>query len=223
MTTAETWHGIFGAYNTTWLPVLILFWLALIICTYLLIIKPSDKTNALMKACLAIIFFWNGAVFFFLYMKNSAVPGGIPMLIAGVLFAVDVFRNRITISFPEAGWKRYVTLSLIIWALGLYTLAAWLTGHPYPETVLPVAPCPATIFALALLSGTLLSQRSKVDRLTLTLLFIPLLWWAFCAGLGAPLRFGFYVDLTLFGVGIYGLIVLLKNWKLIGKEKAQNN
>ncbi|MGB3458306.1 MAG: DUF6064 family protein, partial [Halobacteriota archaeon] len=111
----------------------------------------------------------------------------------------------------------------IIWALGLYTLAAWLTGHPYPETVLPVAPCPATIFALALLSGTLLSQRSKVHRLTLTLLFIPLLWWAFCAGLGAPLRFGFYVDLTLFGVGIYGLIVLLKNWKLIGKEKAQNN
>jgi hypothetical protein len=50
MTTAETWHGIFGAYNTTWLPVLILFWLALIICTYLLITKPSDKTNALMKA-----------------------------------------------------------------------------------------------------------------------------------------------------------------------------
>jgi hypothetical protein len=105
---------------------------------------------------------------------------------------------------------------LIIWALGLYTLAAWLTGHPYPGTVLPVAPCPATIFALALLSGTLLAQKPKVDRLTLTLLFIPLVWWAFLAGLGAPLRFGFYVDLTLFGVGIYGLIVLHKNWKLIG-------
>ena len=211
MTTAETWHGIFGAYNTTWLPVLILFWLALIICTYLLITKPSDKTNALMKACLAIIFIWNGAVFFFLYMKNSAVPGGIPMLIAGVLFAVDVFRNRITISFPEAGWKRYVTLSLIIWALGLYTLAAWLTGHPYPGTVLPVAPCPTTIFAIALLSTSMATL--KTDRIPFTLLFIPLLWWAFLAGLGAPFRYGFYVDLTLFATGVYGLVMLIRNWK----------
>ena len=211
MTTAETWHGIFGAYNTTWLPVLILFWLALIICTYLLITKPSDKTNALMKACLAIIFIWNGAVFFFLYMKNSAVPGGILMLIAGVLFAVDVFRNRIIISFPEAGWKRYVTLSLIIWALGLYTLAAWLTGHPYPGTVLPVAPCPTTIFAIALLSTSMATL--KTDRIPFTLLFIPLLWWAFLAGLGAPFRYGFYVDLTLFATGVYGLVMLIRNWK----------
>ena len=211
MTTAETWHGIFGAYNTTWLPVLILFWLALIICTYLLITKPSDKTNALMKACLGIIFIWNGAVFFFLYMKNSAVPGGILMLIAGVLFAVDVFRNRITISFPEAGWKRYVTLSLIIWALGLYTLAAWLTGHPYPGTVLPVAPCPTTIFAIALLSTSMATL--KTDRIPFTLLFIPLLWWAFLAGLGAPFRYGFYVDLTLFATGVYGLVMLIRNWK----------
>ena len=211
MTTAETWHGIFGAYNTTWLPVLILFWLALIICTYLLITKPSDKTNALMKACLGIIFIWNGAVFFFLYMKNSAVPGGILMLFAGVLFAVDVFRNRIIISFPEAGWKRYVTLSLIIWALGLYTLAAWLTGHPYPGTVLPVAPCPTTIFAIALLSTSMATL--KTDRIPFTLLFIPLLWWAFLAGLGAPFRYGFYVDLTLFATGVYGLVMLIRNWK----------
>jgi len=125
MTTAETWHGIFSAYNTTWLPVLILFWLAVIICTYLLIIKPSDKTNALMKACLAIIFFWNGAVFFFMYMKNSAVPGGIPMLIAGVLFAVDVFRNKITIRFPEAGCKRYCQLH--------HVRQLYLLWHSFPE------------------------------------------------------------------------------------------
>ena len=217
MATAETFYECFEAYNTTWLPVLLLFWLALIICTYLLFSKPGDKTNLLMKACLALIFTWNGTVFFFMYMKNMAVPGGIPMLAVGILFAVDVFRNKIKISFPEAGWKRYVTLSLIIWALGLYTLAGWLTGHPYPRGPLPLAPCPMAIFVIALLSATISTQEPKVDRLTFTLLFIPLLWWAFLAGLGAPLRYGFYVDLTLFVVGIYGLIMLVKNWKVIGK------
>jgi len=213
MTTVQTWYGYFEAYNTTWLPVLILFWLALIICTYLLFTKPSDRINTLMKVCLALIFIWNGIVFFFMYMKSSAIPGGIPMLITGILFAIDVFRNKITIVFPEAGWQKYVTLSLIIWALGVYTITGWLTGHPYPGSPLPVAPCPLTIFTIALLSGTLLTQEPKVDRLILTLLFIPLLWWAFFAGLGAPFKFGFYVDLTLFGVGIYGLIILVKNWK----------
>ena len=129
MITPETWVGNFEAYNTTWLPVLIISWLALIICTYLLFAKPCDKTNLLMKACLAFIFAWNGAVFFFMYMKNSAVPGGIPMLAIGILFAVDVFRNKIKISFPEAGWKGYVTLSLlfghlvyILWQDGLLVI-----------------------------------------------------------------------------------------------------
>jgi hypothetical protein len=129
----------------------------------------------------------------------------------------SLYRNKIKISFPEVGWKKYVTLSLIIWALGLYTLAGWLIGHPYPGGPLPVAPCPMTIFAIALLSATISIQGSKVDRLTLTLLFIPLLWVAFFVGLGASFIYGFYVDLTLFVIGIYGLIILVKNWKLIGK------
>lgn len=215
MTTAEAFYGCFEAYNTTWLPVLLLLWLALIICTYLLFAKPGGKTNLLMKACLAFIFAWNGVVFFFMYMKNSAVPGGIPMLAIGILFAVDVFRDKIKISFPETGWKKYVTLSLIILALGLYTLAGWLIGHPYPRGPLPVAPCPMTIFVIALLSTSMATL--KTDRIPFTLLFILLLWWSFLAGLGAPFRYGFYVDLTLFMVGIYGLIMLVKNWKAIGK------
>jgi len=208
---AEKWYECVEAYNTTWLPVLLLFWFALIICTYLLFAKPSDKTNLLMKACLALIFAWNGTVFFFMYMKNSAVPGGIPMLAIGILFGVDVFRNKIKISFPEAKWHRYLTISLIILALGLYTLAGWLTGHPYPGGPLPIAPCPMTIFAIALLSTSMATL--KTDRIPFALLFILLLWWAFLAGLGAPFKYGFYVDLTLFATGVYGLIMLIKNWR----------
>jgi hypothetical protein len=98
MISTETFYGVFEAYNTTWLPVLLLFWLALIICTYLLFAKPGDKTNALIKACLAFIFAWNGAVFFFAYMKDTAVPGGIPMLTVGILFAVDAYRGCPTIT-----------------------------------------------------------------------------------------------------------------------------
>ncbi|OQX90913.1 MAG: hypothetical protein B6D58_09220 [candidate division Zixibacteria bacterium 4484_95] len=215
MTSVEAFYECFNVYNTTWFPVSIISWLALIICTYFLFTRPSDKINVLMKICLAFIFIWNGAVFFFMYMKNSAIPGGIPMLAAGILFTVDIFRDKIRFQLPEEKCHKYFVLSLTVWALVLYTLVGWLIGHPYPKGPLPVAPCPMTIFTIALLSTSMITLSK--DRIPFTLLFILLLWWAFFAGFGAPLFFGFYVDLTLLMAGIYGLVMLIRNWKVAGK------
>ena len=53
----------------------------------------------------------------------------------------------------------------------------------------------------------------KTDRMFFTLLFALLLWWAFFAGLGAPVIYGFYVDLTLFAAGVYGLVMLGVHWR----------
>jgi hypothetical protein len=212
MITPEAWYGCFEAYNMTWLPAVVISWLALIICTYLLFAKPSDKTNVLMKACLAFVFAWNGIVFFFMYMKSSAILGGIPMIVIAILFTVDIFRNKIKFRFPEARWQKYLILFLIVWALGLYTITGLLTGHSYPRVPLPAAPCPTTILAIALLSTAM--PTLKIDRFLFTVLFILLLWWAFFAGLGAPFAFGFYVDLSLFATGAYGLVMLVKHWRV---------
>ena len=164
-----------------------------------------------MKACLAFIFAWNGFVFFFMYMINSAIPGGIPMIAISILFTVDIFRNRIEFKVPEARWQKYLTLFLIVWALGLYTLAGWLTGHPYPQGPVLVAPCPTTILAITLLSTVIMTSKS--DRYLFTVHIVLLLWWAFFSGLGASIQFGFYVDLTLLATGIYGLVMLIRNWR----------
>jgi hypothetical protein len=144
-------------------------------------------------------------------MGQSAIVGGIPIALAGVLFAADIVRKKIHIALPASGWLRYVTIAWAAWALGLYTVAGWFAGHPYPGGPLPIAPCPATILAIALLSTSMATL--KTARPLFTLLFVFLLWWAFFAGLGATLMYGFYVDLTLFTAGLYGLAMLAANWR----------
>jgi hypothetical protein len=85
-----------------------------------------------------------------------------------------------------------------------------MSGHLYPKILLfGVAPCPTIIFSLALLIGAVL----KVGKL----IFILLIFSAIFSGLSAPIMLGVWADLLLLVPGIYGLIILIKNWKLIGK------
>jgi hypothetical protein len=205
----------FAAYNTDWLIVNILLWLLLVIATATVLAQPGDeRSNMCVKAVLALVFLWNGIVFFFSYMAESAIAGGIPVAVAGVLFAADIVRKKIRIALPASGWLRYATLTWAAWALGPYTIAGWLTGHPYPGGPLPTAPCPATILSIALLSTSMATL--KTDRVLFTLLFAMLLWWGFFAGLGAPAMYGFYLDLTLFAAAVYGLVLLTINWRNAG-------
>jgi hypothetical protein len=202
----------FAAFNRDWLGVNIVLWLLLVAATAAVLAKAGDeRSNMLAKGVLALVFLWNGIVFFPLYMTQSAIAGGIPIALAGVLFAVDIARKKIHLALPPSGWMRYATIAWAAWALGLYTIAGWFAGHPYPGGPLPVAPCPATILAIALLLTSVATL--KTDRTVYTLLFALLLWWAFFAGLGATLMYGFYIDLTLFAAGLYGLAMLASNWR----------
>jgi hypothetical protein len=202
----------FAAYNTDWLYVNLLLWVLLVIGAAAVLARPGDeRSQNLVRGILAAVFLWNGVVFFFGYMTQSAIFGGIPMIVAGALFAADIVRKKIHITLPASAWLRIATLAWVVWALGLYTIAGWLAGHPFPNGPLPTAPCPTTILAIALLSTSM--STLKTDRLFFTLLFAMLLWWAFLAGLGAPSMYGFYVDLTLFAAGIYGLVMLGANWR----------
>jgi hypothetical protein len=198
----------FATYNTDWLAANVVFWLLLVIATAAVLAKPGyARANMLIKGVLALVFFWNGIVFFMLYMGISAIAGGIPFILAGALLAADVVRNRIRIVLPASGWLRYVTLAWAVWALGVYTVAGWFTGHPYPGGPLPAAPCPTTMLAIALLVTSM--GTMKTDRRYFGLLFTLLLWWAFFSGIFAPALYGFYLDLTLLAAGIYGIVMLL--------------
>jgi len=205
----------FAAYNTDWPAVNAVLWVLLVIATVWVLSRPGDeRSQALVRGVLALVFLWNGIVFFFFYMTQSAAMGGIPMIAVGVLFAGDLARRKIRIALQPSGWHRFATLGWAAWALGLYTIAGWLAGHPYPGGPLPAAPCPTTILAIALLSTSM--PTLKASRLLFTLLFALLLWWAFFAGIFAPALYGFLLDLTLLAAGVYGLVMIASNRRSVG-------
>jgi hypothetical protein len=201
----------FSSYNTTWIPLLSIFWILLVFSTILVLVRPNRHTNTFVKIILAGCFLWNGIVFFPFYMTTVALPGAVFSIGAGIFFALDIFRDKIAVCLPKPGWLRYVTLILVVWALGVYSLAGILSGHPYPQGPLAVAPCPVTILTLALVSTSM--DTLQKDRWPFTLLFMLLLFWGIFAGLGAPFLYGFYVDLTLLIAGVYGLFMLVCHWK----------
>jgi hypothetical protein len=207
----EEFYQNFASYNTTWLPVLGILWILLLLSTVLVFVRPNRQTNTLIKVLLAVSFLWSGVVFFPFYMTMIAIPGAVTSLGIGILFALDALRNRIAIHLPKQGWLKYVTILLVVWALGLYTLTGYAIGHSYPQGPLPVAPCPLIILSIALISTSM--DTLQKDRWPFTVLFILLIWWGFFSGLGAPFLYGFYTDLTLFFTGLYGLFMLARHWK----------
>ena len=206
MSTETFWTGV-GAYNETTLPIQAVMIIAAVILTYLVFAKPGAKTDVWMKTFLSFAFAWDGVVFFLIFLRNPvSMFTGAPLFIAvSVLFAVDIFTKKTKFHLPDAKWKRGLT---IVWLLlvALYPLVGWVfVRHAYPRTLLPLFPCPLTVFAIALVAAATPNVDKKV--------FIALLPWAL---MGLPKCFGAldcYEDCILFAAGVYGLIVLIKNWK----------
>jgi len=206
MSTEAFWARV-GAYNEATLPIQAVMIIAAVILTYLVFAKPGAKADVWMKAFLAFAFAWNGVVFFLIFLRNpvSMFTGAPLFIVVSVLFAVDIFTKKTKFHLPDAKWKRGLT---IVWLLlvALYPLVGWVfLGHAYPRTLLPLFPCPLTVFAIALVAAATPNVDKKV--------FIVLLPWAL---MGLPKCFGAldcYEDCILFAAGVYGLIVLIKNWK----------
>lgn len=211
MMSTETWWNQIGTYNNAIFPMQIIIMIVAIILTYFLFAKPGTKTNKLMKAYLSFTFAWNGIIFFLIFGKE--LPGiflGAPLfIIVAILFAWDIFGNKTQLRLPDIKWQRYLMMFWILLAF-LYPLIGLAFGHYYPKTcIFGVMPCPTTVFALALLVAAI----PKVDKKVYVLLLV----WAlpaFGKCLGA---LNLYEDCVLFWTGIYALIMLIKNWKVIGK------
>jgi hypothetical protein len=73
-------------------------------------------------------------------------------------------------------------------------------------------PCPSTVLAIALAVAAI----PKVDKKA----YIMLLPWAL---MGLPKCLGAYQcyeDCILFAAGVYGLVMLIANWRAIGQKSA---
>jgi len=207
MNTETFWTQV-GAYNEATWPVQVVMIVAALYLAIRVFAKPGPQTDAWMKAFLAFAFAWNGILFFLVFLRNPiSMAIGTPLFVIGsVLFAVDIFARKTHFSVPEGTWMRGFTIVWVLLAF-LYPLIGWPLGHVYPQVLLPLFPCPLTVFATALVAAAVPNADRKV--------FIALLPWGL---LGLPKCFGAldcYEDCVLFAGGVYGLVVLVKNWRLM--------
>lgn len=211
MPTTEAFWSQMGAYNEATLPVQIIMMIAAAILTYSVFAKTSARANALMKLFLFFAFAWTGIVFFLIYARSRASAFFSALFIAvAILFAIDIFKKKTEFRLPAARWLRYMTF-FWIFLVCLYPIIGMALGHHYPETCMPMAPCPLTVFAIALATAAIPRVDKKV--------YIVLLPWAI---MGLPKclgALGCYEDCILFAAGVYGLVLLVKNWKTIGANR----
>jgi len=208
MMDAEVFWNNVSAYNVSIFPMQIITLVVAVILTFWLLVKPSAGINKLMKAYLSFTFVW--FVFMFPFEGVLKIIFGLLHLAIAMLFFIDIFTAKIEFKFPETSGKRTFMLFLIFSAFALYPLIEYMSGHLYPKILLfGVAPCPSILFSLALLIGAV----PKVSKIIFILLILP----AIFSGLSVPIMLGVWADLLLLFTGVYGLIILIKNWKLIGK------
>jgi len=208
MLPADEWWGILESYGAYVWPAQAVFFLAAVLIALLVFLKPGNSTNTLVRLYLALSFGWIGILFFFVLgkgMKGNYVFGGLFIIVA-ILFAFDLFKRKMTFHSPLVGWQRYLTALLMVIVL-CYPAFSLLFGHQFPRLIVPgTFPCPTTALALVLLTFSL-PQVNKI-------ICIILLFWAipFPPLIQIP-KYGVYEDTIMLTMGIYSLVMLLKNWK----------
>jgi hypothetical protein len=208
MLSAEEWWGILEAYGAKVWPAQAVFFVAGVLVVLMVFLKPGRTANALVRLYMALSFGWVGIVFFLTLgkgLKGNYFFGSLFIIVA-ILFAVDMFRQRMDFHPPGVGWQTHLTTLLVLIIL-CYPAFSLLFGHQFPRTIIPgTFPCPTTALALLLLTFAL----PRVDKI----IYFILLFWAipFPPLIQIP-KYGVYEDTIMFAIGIYSLIMLVKNWK----------
>lgn len=206
----EFWYVIDSYGGGIW-PAQIAFYIAAILVVGWLFLKPGRVQFLFAKLYLSIAFAWLGIVFEFTLARdisgssNGNYIVGFVFIIISVLFAVDLFRQKMQLSLPTAGWRRRATLALTLLVL-CYPLFGVAFGHRFTSMIMPgTFPCPTVALGLLLLTMAL----PQVDKVIYILLLI-------CAIPFTPLyiaRYGVYEDTILFATGLYSLVLLARYWK----------
>jgi hypothetical protein len=208
----EEFWNIIAAYNKGIWPVQLCLYIAALVIVVWLFLKPGKIQSIFAKLYCVICFSWTGIVFYMLLGKDMAGKSygnyflGILFIVISLLFGFDVFKKRMRFSLPAAGWRKNITLALVVLVL-CYPLLGLAFGKGYQSLIFPgTFPCPTTAFTLILLTTALPSVDKKIY---ISLLFCAIPFTIFFQ----ILRYGVYEDFVLFATGIYSLILLAKYWK----------
>ena len=195
---ANIFWEIIGYYNSKTILIQIIFFCLLV---FSFILSYTGKIKWLVKMILGIINIYMGIIFFGYYgtekiQKYFALP---LFIICGFLFIFECIKNKNDV-IEKINKRQIILLILYI----MYPIISILLGNKFPKMVTYIMPCPLISISIILYSGYKI--KSKL------LLMIMSLW-----GLTGIKAFFYnaYEDIILLVCGIYCIIILLKQYKII--------
>ncbi|MFZ2899375.1 MAG: DUF6064 family protein [Saprospiraceae bacterium] len=194
--TTEQFLEVFRNYNQTVFPAQIILYLLAGLALYFSFKKPAPNSGKVIAAILAFFWLWMGIVYHLLFFTKinpaANVFGALFIVQGGLFFLYEFPKRRLSFSFRKdlRGWAGG---ALILFALVVYPVIGYFTGHVYPASPTFGLPCPTTIFTF----GMLLWVERKPPVLVLV---IPLLWSV--VGFSAALTLGIMEDAGLLVSGL---------------------
>jgi hypothetical protein len=206
--TVEQFLQVFKDYNLAIWPMQIVLYV-LSFAMVFLAIQKSKKLDIIINVILAFLWFWMGFIYHFGFFtsinKAAWVFGSLNVLQGFIFLYFGIIKTRLTYTF-NPNFYGISGLLIILYALAIYPVIGYFSGHAYPYSPTFGLPCPTTIFTL----GIFLFVDKRVS---LWILAIPLIWSVI--GTSAALNFGIKEDAGLLISGITALaLIVYRNRKL---------
>lgn len=202
--TKQQFLDVFKNYNLSVWPSQLIFYLLALLAIYF-VIKKFPVSGKIISAVLALLWLWMGIVYnliFFTVINKAAYIFGIVFILQGLQFVYfGIIRNMFLFSLQK-NLPATTGIVFILFALLIYPLIGYYSGHIYPESPTFGLPCPTTIFTFGIL---LLADKT----FPVIVLIIPLLWSI--VGFTASFSLGIHEDIALLISGLSGVVLILKN------------
>ena len=168
---ADAFFGVFGTYNLAIWPVqLIAYGLGALVVGSLR--HPGPVADRIIATILALMWFWTGAVYHWLYfaaINRVALLFGAIFVAQGAILLLAGWRRRLAFRLTRS-FRSTAGLALVTYATIFYPLIGLVSGQVWPNLpIFGVTPCPVAIFSF----GCLLLTVGQVPRWVLV---IPVTW-----------------------------------------------
>ena len=152
--TTDQFNGVFRDYNEAVWPMQF-FLIALALVAVGLALWPRRWSGVAISAILAFLWAWIAVAYhlvFFARINPAAYLFAGAALCGAAVFVWDgVIRGRLNLCWM-GGPRSYAGAALIVFALVVYPVWSFYTGHAYPAVASFGLPCPTTLFTIGMLA-----------------------------------------------------------------------
>jgi len=204
--TADQFFAVFRSYNTAVWPAQIALLVVGLCCAaaaYQAIVGSSWRWGQVALVLLSLLWLWTAFEyyrrFFVTISQAGSVFGSLFVAQAGLLLLCVWQEGSMSTPSTRSRAGIIVGTVLLLYALAIYPLVGFLSGHHYPAVPSFGTPCPTTIFTF----GIFCLLAASIPRFALA---IPVIWAVI--GSYAAFAFGIYGDLGLVMAALATIVVV---------------